>query len=166
SATAITLLALLGQVLELSARRKTGDAVRRLLELTPQSARFVLPDGREDDVNLELVQPGDRLRIRPGERVPVDGRVLEGHSTVDESMLTGEPIPVQKQPGDLVRAGTLNQVGSLVMEAERVGRDTLLGEIVRMVAKAQRSRAPVQQLADRVAAWFVPAVLIVSLVTF
>jgi Cu+-exporting ATPase len=166
SAAAITVLALLGQVLELRARRRTGEAVRELLDLTPKTARLVLPDGREDDVPLDLVQVGDRLRVRPGEKVPVDGVVRAGASTLDESMLSGEPDPVPKSVGDHVSAGTINGTGSLLMEAERVGADTLLAHIVRMVAEAQRSRAPVQRVVDHVSGVFVPAVLIVSVMTF
>jgi Cu+-exporting ATPase len=166
TAAAITVLVLLGQVLELRARRRTGEAIRKLLGLTPKTARLVLPDGREEDVPLELVQPGDRLRVRPGEKVPVDGVVRDGSSNVDESMLTGEPIPVEKLPSAKVYAGTVNGTGALVIEAERVGAETLLGQIVRLVSEAQRSRAPVQQLVDRVAAWFVPAVLLAAILTF
>jgi Cu+-exporting ATPase len=166
SAVAITVLVLLGQVLELRARHSTGEAVRHLLGLAPKSARLVLPDGREEDVDVELIQPGDRLRVRPGEKVPVDGVVRDGTSPVDESMLTGEPMPVTKRPGDKVSAGTVSGTGALVIEAERVGAGTLLAQIVRLVAEAQRSRAPVQQLVDRVAAWFVPAVLLVAALTF
>jgi Cu+-exporting ATPase len=166
TAAAITVLVLLGQVLELRARRRTGAAVRNLLGLAPKTARMVLPGGREDDVPLELVQVGDRLRIRPGEKVPVDGVVREGASAVDESMLTGEPLPVEKQPGDKMHAGTVNGNGTLLFEAERVGAGTLLAQIVRLVSEAQRSRAPVQQLVDRVAVWFVPAVLLAAVVTF
>ncbi len=166
TAAAITVLVLLGQVLELRARRQTGEAVRKLLGLTPKTARLVMPGGREEDVPLELVQPGDRLRVRPGEKVPVDGVVAEGASAVDESMLTGEPMPVAKQPGAEVAAGTVNGTGSLVIEARRVGAETLLAQIVRLVSEAQRSRAPVQQVVDRVAAWFVPAVLAAAVLTF
>jgi heavy metal translocating P-type ATPase len=166
SAAAITVLALIGQVLELRARRRTGDAVRALLGLTPKTARLVLPDGSEDDVPLDLIQVGDRLRVRPGEKVPVDGVVRDGTSHVDESMLSGEPEAVPKTVGDHVSAGTINQTGALIMEAERVGADTLLAQIVRLVAEAQRSRAPVQRLVDHVSAVFVPAVLIVSVMTF
>ena len=165
SAAVITTLVLLGQVLELRARRRTGDAVRALLGLTPKTARVVRPDGAEEDVPLAHVHAGDRLRVRPGERIPVDGVVLEGRSTVDESMLTGEPIPVEKTAGDRVTGGTVNGTGSFVMRAERVGSETLLAQIVRMVGEAQRSRAPIQRLADVVASYFVPAVLVAAAVT-
>jgi Cu+-exporting ATPase len=164
AAAAITVLTLLGQVLELRARRRTGAAIRALLELAPETARRVA-DGHEEDVPLDAVRVGDRLRVRPGERVPVDGEVLEGTSAVDESMLTGEPVPVAKAPGARVTGGTINGNGALLMRADRVGADTVLAQIVRVVGEAQRSRAPVQDLADRLAAWFVPAVLIVSVVT-
>jgi len=166
SAAAIVVLALIGQVLELRARRRTGEAVRELLDLTPKTARLLLPDGREDDVPLDLIQVGDRLRVRPGEKVPVDGVVREGRSQVDESMLSGEPEPVPKADGDHVSAGTINGTGAFVMEAERVGAETLLAQIVRLVAEAQRSRAPVQRVVDHVSAVFVPAVLLVSLLTY
>jgi Cu+-exporting ATPase len=166
TAAAITVLVLLGQVLELRARRRTGEAVRKLLGLAPKTARLVLPNGQEQDVPLELVQIGDRLRVRPGEKVPVDGVVSEGSSAVDESMLTGEPLPVEKQAGEKVSAGTVNGTGGLLIEAERIGAGTLLAQIVRLVSEAQRSRAPVQQLVDQVAAWFVPAVLLVAGLTF
>jgi Cu+-exporting ATPase len=166
TAAAIVVLVLLGQVLELRARGETTSAIRRLLGLTPKTARLVRPDGGEQDVPLELVQVGDVLRVRPGEKVPVDGEVVEGRSSVDESMLTGEPLPVEKGPGGKVAGGTINGTGSLLIRAERVGADTLLAHIVRMVAEAQRSRAPVQRLVDRVAKYFVPAVIAVSLLTF
>lgn len=166
SAVAVTLLVLLGQVLELRARRSTGDAIRKLIGLTPKTARIVLPDGREEDLDVELIQVGDRVRIRPGERVPVDGVVREGQSAIDESMVTGEPIPVARKPGDNVTAGTLNGTGSLVIEAERVGEGTLLAQIIQLVSHAQRSRAPVQHQVDRVAAWFVPVVVVLSGATF
>ncbi|MBZ5651974.1 MAG: heavy metal translocating P-type ATPase [Acidobacteriia bacterium] len=165
AAAAITTLVLLGQVLELRARSRTGAAIRALLDLSPKMAR-VLRDGREEDVPLEQVVPGDRLRVRPGEKVPVDGTVLEGSSGVDESMITGESIPVSKGPGSRVIGATVNGTGSLVMRAERVGGETLLAQIVRMVSQAQRSRAPIQRLADRVAGWFVPTVIAIAILTF
>jgi Cu+-exporting ATPase len=165
AAAIITALVLLGQVLELRARSRTSSAIKALLGLAPPTARRVQPDGTEEDVPVEHVHPGDRLRVRPGEKVPVDGVVAEGLSAVDESMLTGEPIPVEKSAGDRVIGGTLNANGSLVIEATRVGADTLLAGIVRMVGEAQRSRAPIQRLADRVSAWFVPAVVIVAALT-
>jgi Cu+-exporting ATPase len=166
AAAVITTLVLLGQVLELRARSRTGSAIRALLKLTPPSARLVTPDGMEREVALEQVRPGDRLRVRPGESVPVDGIVLDGSSSVDESMVTGEPIPVEKTVNSRVTAGTMNGNGSFIMRAERVGADTLLAQIVRMVSEAQRSRAPIQRLADRVAAYFVPAVLLAAVLTF
>jgi Cu+-exporting ATPase len=165
AAAVITALVLLGQVLELRARRRTGNAIRALLDLAPPIAR-VISDGEERDVPLEAVVHGDHLRVRPGEKVPVDGRVIEGRTTVDESMLTGEPLPVEKAPGDTVRGGTVNGTGSFVMEAERVGGETVLAQIIEMVAQAQRSRAPIQGLADKVAAWFVPVVIGIALLTF
>jgi Cu+-exporting ATPase len=165
AAAAVIVLVLLGQVLELKARQRTGDAIRGLLGLTPKTARLVGPAG-ESDVPLELVRPGDVVRVRPGERVPVDGIVTEGRSSVDESTLTGEPVPVEKEPGAKVTGGTVNGTGSLLVRAERVGSDTLLANIVRLVSEAQRSRAPVQRQVDRVARWFVPAVILVSLLTF
>ena len=160
AAAAITTLVLLGQVLELRARSRTSSAIRALLNLSPKFARFVRTDGTEIDVPVEHVQPGDTVRVRPGERVPVDGVVLEGSSSVDESLMTGEPIPVEKTEGSRVTGGTVNGTGTFVMRAERVGSETLLAQIVRMVSEAQRSRAPVQKLADRVAAYFVPAVVL------
>ena len=166
AAAAITALVLLGQVLELRARSRTSAAIRSLLRLSPRSARLVRADGTEIDVGLEHVQPGDLLRVRPGEKVPVDGRVTDGASSVDESLMTGESIPVEKTEGDRVTGGTVNATGTFLMRAERVGNDTLLAQIVRMVSEAQRSRAPVQKLADRVAAYFVPAVIFVAVVTF
>jgi Cu+-exporting ATPase len=166
SAAAIVVLVLLGQVLEIRARARTGAAVKRLLGLAPKTARLLRPDGGEEDVPLDRVRPGDRLRVRPGEKVPVDGVVVEGRGGVDESMVTGEPIPVEKEAGALVIGGTLNGTGALVIRAERVGADTLLAQIVRLVGEAQRSRAPVQRLVDQVAAWFVPAVLVVAVLTF
>jgi P-type Cu+ transporter len=165
AAAAITSLVLLGQVLELRARSRTGAAIRALLDLSPKMAR-VLRDGREEDIPLEQVVPGDRLRVRPGEKIPVDGTVIEGTSGVDESMITGESIPVSKGQGSHVIGATVNGTGSLVMQAERVGSETLLARIVRMVSQAQRSRAPIQRLADRVAGWFVPAVIAIAILTF
>ncbi len=163
AAAVILVLVLTGQVLELSARERTGDALRSLLDLAPASARRVHDDG-EEDVPLEQVRPGERLRVRPGERIPVDGVVLTGHSSVDESMLTGEPMPVEKTADHAVTGGTLNGSGSFVMRAERVGADTLLARIIDLVARAQRSRAPIQALADRVARWLVPVVVAVAAV--
>src|SRR5207249_5131654 len=157
---------LLGQVLELRARRRTGGAIRALLGLAPKTARRLGPDGREEDVPLADVHVGDRLRVRPGEKVPVDGVVVEGRSAVDESMLTGEPIPAEKTAGARVTGGTLNTTGSFVMRAERVGSETLLAQIVRMVGEAQRTRAPIQRLADVVSAYFVPAVVVTAFLTF
>jgi Cu+-exporting ATPase len=165
AAAVIVTLVLLGQVMELRARSQTGAAIRALLGLSPKTARRLQDDGREEDVALEDVRVGDRLRVRPGEKVPVDGTVLEGTSAVDESMVTGEPIPVEKQPGQRLIGATVNGTGSLVMRAERVGADTLLSQIVHMVAQAQRSRAPIQRLADVVAGYFVPAVVLVAIVT-
>jgi P-type Cu+ transporter len=159
AAAAIVTLVLLGQVLELRARSRTGAAIRSLLELAPPRARRIDAQGEDHDVALEDVRVGDRLRIRPGEKIPVDGVVLEGESLVDESMMTGEPVPVAKAPGDALVGATVNGKGALIMRAEKVGGDTLLARIVQMVAEAQRSRAPVQRLADQVAAWFVPAVI-------
>ena len=166
AAAVITTLVLLGQVLELRARSRTGAAIRALLGLAPKTARLVGEDGSERDVPLDSVKPGDRLRVRPGEKIPVDGIVLEGSSSVDESMITGEPMPVEKQKGDRVTGATVNGTGSLIMRAERVGSETLLAQIVQMVAEAQRSRAPIQKLADRVAAYFVPVVVGAALLTF
>jgi Cu+-exporting ATPase len=165
AAAVITTLVLLGQVLELRARSRTSSALRSLLGLAPKTARKVADD-HEKDIPLEQVQPGDRLRVRPGEKVPVDGVVLEGSSSVDESMVTGEPIPVEKKSGDLVTGGTVNGTGSFLIRAERVGSDTLLAQIVKMVSEAQRSRAPIQRLADVVASYFVPAVVTAAMITF
>jgi Cu+-exporting ATPase len=166
ASAAIVTLVLLGQVLELRARSRTGAAIRALLGLAPKSARRLSEDGREEDVPLDQVQPGDRLRVRPGEKIPADGAVVEGTSAVDESMVTGESIPVEKGPGDRVIGATVNGRGGLVMRAERVGSETLLAQIVRMVGEAQRSRAPIQRLVDQVAAWFVPVVILAAVVTF
>jgi Cu+-exporting ATPase len=166
AAAVITTLVLLGQVMELRARSRTGAAIRALLGLAPKTARLVGEDGSEQDVPLDAVKPGDRLRVRPGEKIPVDGIVLEGSSSVDESMITGEPIPVEKQNGDRVTGATVNGTGSLIIRAERVGNETLLAQIVRMVGEAQRSRAPIQKLADQVAAYFVPIVMGAAALTF
>ncbi len=166
AAAVIIALVLLGQVLELQARGRTSAAIRALLGLAPKTARRLRQDGGEEDVPLEHVAVGDRLRVRPGEKVPVDGVVLEGASAVDESMMTGEPIPVTKNPGERVTGATVNGTGALVIRAERVGRDTFLAQIVRTVSEAQRSRAPIQRLADTVSAWFVPAVVVIAVVTF
>jgi Cu+-exporting ATPase len=166
AATVIVTLILLGQVLELRARTRTSAAIKQLLGLAPKTARRVRDDGTEEDLPLEVVQPGDRLRVRPGEKVPVDGVVLEGSSSIDESMVSGEPIPVQKGPSDRVIGATVNGTGTLIMRAEKVGAETLLARIVAMVAEAQRSRAPIQKLADVVAGYFVPAVIAVAVVTF
>jgi len=166
AAAMITTLVLLGQVLELRARSRTGAAIRALLGLAPKTARVVGKDGSESDLPLEQVKVGDRLRVRPGEKVPVDGVVLEGTSSVDESMISGEPIPVEKKTGDRVTGATVNANGSLIIRADRVGSDTLLAQIVRMVSEAQRSRAPIQKLADTVAGYFVPAVIGIALITF
>lgn len=166
AAAVITSLVLLGQVLELRARRSTSGAIRALLGMAAKTARRLRDDGAEEDIPLQEVHIGDRLRVRPGEKVPVDGTVLEGRSAVDESMITGEPIPVEKQPGDKVIGSTVNATGSFIMRAERVGSDTLLARIVQMVGEAQRSRAPIQRLADKVAGWFVPAVILAAIVTF
>ena len=166
AAAVITVLVLLGQVLELRARESTGGAIRALLDLAPKTARRILPDSSEEEVQLDTVQVGDRLRVRPGEKVPVDGTVVEGRSAVDESMVTGESMPVTKEVGAKAIAGTMNQSGGLVIEAERVGRDTMLSQIVQLVAEAQRSRAPIQRLADQVSGYFVPAVIGVAALAF
>jgi Cu+-exporting ATPase len=166
AAAVIVTLVLMGQVLELRSRSRTGAALRALLGLAPRQARRLLPDGSEQDVPLAAVEPGDELRVRPGERVPVDGLVLDGTSFVDESMISGESMPVEKRPGTHLIGGTVNTTGSLRMRAEHVGDETVLAQIVRLVTEAQRSRAPIQHLADRVASWFVPAVLLVAAVTF
>ena len=166
AAAVITVLVLLGQVIELKARSRTGAAIRGLISLAPKTARLLREDGTEKDIPLERLQIGDRLRIRPGEKVPVDGVVLEGTSAIDESMVTGEPVPVEKTVGERLIGATVNGTGGLVMRAERVGSDTLLAQIVRMVSEAQRSRAPIQRLADAVSGYFVPAVVVVSVLTF
>jgi Cu+-exporting ATPase len=166
AAAVIVTLVLLGQVLELRARSRTGSAIRALLGLAPKTARRIAADGTEADIALDQVKPGERLRVRPGEKVPVDGVVLEGSSSVDESMVSGEPIPVEKHAGDRVIGATVNGTGAFVMQAEKVGSETLLARIVQMVAEAQRSRAPIQKLADVVAGYFVPAVVLIAIVTF
>jgi Cu+-exporting ATPase len=166
AAAVITVLVLLGQVLELKARSQTSSAIKALLGLAPKTARRISADGKEADVPLSEIQVGDRIRVRPGEKVPTDGSVIEGRSSVDESMVTGEPIPVEKTVGSKVVGGTINGTGSFVMKAERVGADTLLAQIVKMVSEAQRTRAPIQRLADKVASYFVPAVVAASVLTF
>jgi heavy metal translocating P-type ATPase len=166
AAAVITTLVLLGQVLELRAREQTSGAIRALLDLTPKTAHRIKPDGTDEEVTLDQVQVGDRLRVRPGEKVPVDGVVEDGRSSLDESLVTGESMPVTKATGDTVIGGTINQTGSLLLRADKVGRDTMLARIVQMVAEAQRSRAPIQRVADRVAAWFVPAVIVVAVIAF
>jgi Cu+-exporting ATPase len=166
AAAAITALVLLGQVMELRARSQTSAAIRALLDLTPKTARLVDADGSEKDIPLDQVKPGDRLRVRPGEKIPVDGVILEGGSSIDESMITGESVPVEKEANSKVIGATVNATGSFIMRAERVGSETLLARIVQLVGQAQRSRAPIQRLADRVAAWFVPAVVAVAVLTF
>ncbi len=166
AAAVITVLVLLGQVLELRARDQTSGAIKALLGLAPKTARRVNADGVEEDVAVEHIAAGDSLRVRPGEKVPVDGMLLEGHATLDESMVTGESMPVSKEVADKLIGGTLNATGSFIMKAEKVGRDTVLARIVQMVADAQRSRAPIQRLADRVAGWFVPLVLLVAVLAF
>ena len=166
SAAVITVLVLLGQVLELRAREATSGAIKALLQLAPKTARLVDGNGADHEVQIDDLKVGDSLRVRPGEKVPVDGIILEGRSSLDESLITGESMPVTKEAGDKVIAGTLNQSGSFVMRADKVGRDTLLSQIVKMVADAQRSRAPIQRLADQVAGWFVPVVIVVALIAF
>jgi Cu+-exporting ATPase len=166
AAAVIVTLVLLGQVLELRARRRTSGAIRALLDLAARTARRIDDDGNEEEVSLDDVQIGDKLRVRPGEKVPVDGEVVDGKSTIDESMITGEPMPVQKAPGDKVTGATVNQTGGFIMEAKRVGGETLLAQIVQMVANAQRSRAPIQRIADLAAGYFVPTVLLIAVVTF
>ncbi len=166
AAAVITVLVLLGQVLELRARERTSGAIRALLDLAPKTARRVRPDGEDEEIALDLVAVGDRLRVRPGEKVPVDGVIADGRVSIDESMVTGEAMPVTKEPGARVIAGTLNGSGSFIMVAEKVGRDTMLARIVQMVADAQRSRAPIQRLADRVSGWFVPLVIVTAVLAF
>ncbi|HTF01726.1 MAG TPA: copper-translocating P-type ATPase, partial [Bradyrhizobium sp.] len=166
AAAVITVLVLLGQFLELRAREATSGAIKALLQLAPKTARLVDHDGADHEVQIDNLKVGDKLRVRPGEKVPVDGVILEGRSALDESLVTGESMPVTKETGGKVIAGTLNQSGSFVMRADKVGRDTLLSQIVKMVAEAQRSRAPIQRLADQVAGWFVPTVIVVALVAF
>ena len=162
----ITVLVLLGQVLELRAREQTGGAIRALLDLAPKTARRVNDDGSDEDIGLDAVSVGDRLRVRPGEKVPVDGSLLEGRSSIDESMITGESMPVTKEVGSKLIGGTMNQTGGFIMEAGKVGKDTMLSQIVKMVAEAQRSRAPIQRLADEVSGWFVPVVIAVAIISF
>src|SRR3954471_8303817 len=166
AAAVITVLVLLGQVLELRAREQTSGAIRALIDLAPKTARRVREDGSEEDVALDAIAVGDILRVRPGDKVPVDGTVIEGRSALDESMVTGESMPVTKEAGAAVIGGTMNQSGALVIEARKVGRDTMLSRIVQLVAEAQRSRAPIQRLADQVSGWFVPAVIVVALLAF
>src|SRR5664279_1315111 len=166
AAAVITVLVLVGQVLELRAREQTSNAIKELLNLAPKTARRVRDDGGDEEVPLDVIAVGDRLRVRPGEKVPVDGEILEGHVTIDESLVTGESLPVGKDAGEKVIAGTLNQSGSFLMRADKVGGDTLLSQIVQLVAKAQRSRAPIQRLADQVASWFVPLVIAAALAAF
>lgn len=166
AAAVITALVLLGQILELNARERTSGAIRALLDLSPKTARRIRSDGTDEDVALEDISVGDRLRVRPGEHVPIDGEILDGRSAIDESLVTGESMPVTKATGDSVIGGTTNQSGTFVMRADKVGRDTVLARIVQMVAEAQRSRAPIQRLADRVSGWFVPAVILVAILAF
>jgi len=166
AAAVIVVLVLLGQVLELRAREKTSGAIKALLDLAPASARKIEDDNSESDVSLDQVKVGDRLRVRPGDKVPLDGEVLEGSSNVDESMVTGEPLAISKKTGDPVIGGSINQQGSFIMRADKVGRDTMLSQIMQMVASAQRSRAPIQGLADKVAGWFVPAVILIAVIAF
>jgi Cu+-exporting ATPase len=166
AAAVITVLVLLGQVLELRAREATSGAIKALLQLAPKTARRISDDGTDHEVEIDALVVGDKLRVRPGEKVPVDGVILEGRSSLDESLVTGESMPVTKEPGNKVIAGTLNQSGGFVMRADKVGRDTLLSQIVNMVADAQRSRAPIQRLADQVSGWFVPVVIVVALIAF
>jgi Cu+-exporting ATPase len=166
AAAVITVLVLLGQVLELRARERTGGAIKALLNLAPKTARRIRPDGADEEVTLDLIQVGDRLRVRPGEKVPVDGELTEGRASIDESLVTGESMPVTKEAGGKVIAGAINKTGSFVMRAEKVGADTLLSRIVQMVADAQRSRAPIQRMADQVSGWFVPAVIFAAAIAF
>jgi Cu+-exporting ATPase len=166
SAAVITVLVLLGQVLELRAREATSGAIKALLQLAPKTARRIGTDGADHEVEIDSLAVGERVRVRPGEKVPVDGVILEGRSSLDESLVTGESMPVTREVGGKVIAGTLNRSGGFVMRADKVGRDTLLSQIVKMVAEAQRSRAPIQRLADQVAGWFVPVVIVVALIAF
>jgi Cu+-exporting ATPase len=166
AAAIITALVLLGQVLEIRARSRTSSAIKALLGLAPKTARVIRSDAREEDIPLDRVGPGDSLRVRPGEKVPVDGVVVEGNSSVDESTVTGESIPIEKKVGDRLIGATVNGTGGFVMRADRVGSQTLLAQIVRMVTEAQRSRAPIQRLADLVSSYFVPAVVIAAVITF
>ena len=166
AAAVITMLVLLGQVLELRARENTGGAIKALLDLAPRNARRITPNGNEEEVPVDAVGVGDSLRIRPGEKIPVDGEIMDGRGTVDESMVTGESMPVTKTTGMRLVGGTMNQTGSFVMRADQVGKDTMLARIVQMVAEAQRSRAPIQMLADRVSSWFVPAVVLIAVIAF
>ncbi|NCM96970.1 MAG: HAD-IC family P-type ATPase, partial [Rhodobacterales bacterium] len=166
AAAVIVTLVLLGQVMELKAREGTGRAIRALLDMAAKTARVIRPDGTEEEIALEEVQIGDRLRVRPGDKVPVDGKVVDGRSSVDESLISGEPLPVEKVAGDPLTGATINGTGSLIMEATRVGADTMLAQIVQMVANAQRSRAPIQKYADKVAGFFVPAVIGVAVLSF
>ncbi|MFZ5616710.1 MAG: copper-transporting P-type ATPase [Pseudomonadota bacterium] len=166
AAAVITVLVLLGQALELRARERTSGAIRALLDLAPKTARRIRPDGTDEEVAIDAIAVGDKLRVRPGEKVPVDGKVVDGRSSIDESMVTGESMPVTKTAGDKLIGGTVNQTGALIMEATRVGRDTMLSQIVHLVAEAQRSRAPIQRLADQVSGWFAPAVIVVAIGAF
>jgi Cu2+-exporting ATPase len=166
AAAVIVTLVLLGQVLELRARSRTNSAIKSLLELAPNTALRINPDGSEQEIHLDQVHAGDRLRVKPGGKIPVDGEIVDGHSNIDESMITGEPIPVEKQIGDKATAGTVNQTGSFVLRAEKVGADTLLARIIQMVNEAGRSRAPIQKLADKVSGWFVPAVVLIAVAAF
>ncbi|MFT5511510.1 MAG: Cu+-exporting ATPase, partial [Hyphomicrobiaceae bacterium] len=166
AAAVIVVLVLLGQVLELRAREQTGGAIKALLDLAPKTALIIRADGQEEEIPLESLVVGDKLRVRPGEKIPVDGRVIDGRSAIDEAMLTGEPVPVEKSVGDDVTGATLNGTGSLIIEASRVGSDTTLSQIIEMVANAQRSRAPIQKLVDLVAGWFVPIVVFIAIVAF
>ena len=166
AAAVITVLVLVGQVLELRAREQTSGAIRALLNLAPKTARRLNADGSEEEVQVDAISVGDRMRVRPGERIPVDGEVVDGKSNVDESMVTGEPLAVSKGVGAKVIGGTINGSGALILRADKVGRDTMLARIVQMVAEAQRSRAPIQRLADQVAGWFVPLVIGVAALAF
>src|SRR5690606_4631490 len=166
AAAVIVTLVLVGQLLELRARERTSGAIRALLDLAPKQALRVRDDGTDEEIPVEHIGVGDRLRVRPGEKIPVDGVLIEGRAAVDEALVTGESMPVTRETGDAVVAGGLNTTGSFVMRADKVGADTLLAQIVQLVAKAQRSRAPIQRLADRVAAWFVPAVVLVAVAAF